>query len=130
MPFGAMGGLLGEIKMSFQLVMEQLYSALLVFSKYLSQVQHIFLIFMEKSMTCCCNSFIIRKRYILCKIIIIKAAQRFCVPVEEYYEFTQKLDCLHKPMKPAHHLQKKPILSSYKLCLAALYRNMDRFNFA
>ena len=41
--FGAMDGVLVTIKMSFQLVLEQLYGALVVFSKYLIQAPSIFM---------------------------------------------------------------------------------------
>lgn len=102
------GGPVGWNKMSFQLVIERMCAALLLLSEYLHQAPYGFRFSWELMVFAALIVVVISRRYIQRRKK--KQPKDVLLRLKNIMNSLRRLDCLHKPMKPACHLQKKPVL--------------------
>ena len=123
---GAMDGVLVVIKMFFQLVMEQLYGALMVFPRYLTQAPRTLEFSWEILVYVAVIVVIVKRLYNLKKEK--EAAQQLTDKAEEYGKFSQKT----RLFTQAYEAVKSPPkvdspLKLQTLCLAIFHKGMNSF---
>lgn len=91
MPFGVMDGVLVAIKLAFEVVLEKIYAALLVFSKHLIQAPGILQFFLEILLYATLVVFVMKRQHILKKKQ--EGARRFSAQAEELHEFIENEPC-------------------------------------
>lgn len=123
---GAMDGMLVVIKMFLQLVMEQLYGALIMFSRYLTQAPRTLEFSWEMLVYAALFVFIVKRLYTLKKKK--EAAQQLTDKAEEYGKFSQKT----RLFTQAYETMKSPPkvdspLKLQTLCLAVFHKGVNSF---